>query len=78
MSYTPKTVAGVYHPMIADMYLKTSSAEKVLVMQTNRHFDNHGDHMDDEYYELLMDLNDIRSKAEQKVGHFDRIDIRTH
>jgi hypothetical protein len=61
------------------MYLKKDygafdRAEDVLVIETN--FSDYKDE-DDSLMALLDDLQSIQMIAESKVGHFDRVDIRS-
>lgn len=77
-----RPVTGVTHPLVADMYLKKdhsqASDQDVLVIEALKH-DNEEEHYDsfDSYMlDLLMDLEDLKQKAEKKVGRFDRVDIR--
>jgi hypothetical protein len=81
MLAVPEQLHAVTHPMVASMYLKKDFSslgnEDVLVIQTN--FSKHdNDYQDFDSYltELLMDLNDLKRQAQDKIGHFDRIDIR--
>jgi hypothetical protein len=83
MMNVPEVLTSVSHPLVSSIYLKkdygsANSAEDVLVIETN--FTEAGE---DENYEaclttLLGDLHDLQIQAEEKIGHFDRIDIRTH
>jgi hypothetical protein len=83
MLTVPERMKTVTHPMIASMYLKkdyhgTDDAEDVLVIKTN--YDEYAENYEsfDSYLmKLLGDLNDLRTQAEEEVGKFDRIDIRT-
>lgn len=83
MLNTPSRVTGVSHPLIREMYLKKdfttgNYSEDVLVIETALEDEN--GHKDFDLYlaELLNDLKDVQIQAEQKIGPFDRIDIRTH
>ena len=86
-----KTVSGITHPLVAEMYIKKGyapydigneiPAEDILVIETyfERSEDqDYASHSDSYLFDLLADLEDLKSKAQQQVGHFDRIDIRTH
>ncbi len=74
-------VSGISHPLVADIYLKKDLINKhnnVLVIEA-RNNENFNDHEEYDSYliDLLVDLEDLKNKAQQKVGSFDRIDIRT-
>jgi hypothetical protein len=76
MLAVPEQLKSVTHPLISSMYLKKDygairDGEDVLVIETN--FD--GSH-DSSLMELLGDLPTLQLLAEQKVGAFDRVDIR--
>jgi hypothetical protein len=87
---TPQHVTGISHPLVADMYLKKDfkgSEQQVLVIEARgRDFfednegngDNHEEHDDSDSYlvDLLADLENLKERAEERVGNFDRIDIR--
>lgn len=76
---------GITHPSVRDAYLKTVSNpdhtkfEDVLVLETY-HEDGKQelDGFDSYLIELLNDLEDLKNKAEAKVGHIDRVDICHH
>jgi len=81
---TLKPVSGISHPLIADMYLKkdfSADQQDVLVIQARHHDieDNDTEHdaYDSHLIDLLLDLEELKAKAEEKIGHFDRIDIRS-
>ncbi len=77
----PEQVKGIHHPHINEMYLckeagATPAMNKgVLVIETNAMDENSSDY-DSYILDLLIDLNDLKSRVEEKVGAFDRIDIR--
>tara|TARA_B100002019_G_C20819255_1_gene379760 strand:+ start:55 stop:324 length:270 start_codon:yes stop_codon:yes gene_type:complete len=82
---TLKPVLGITHPMIADMYLKkdfnSKQEENVLIIHARKQLedDNQSEHdgFDSYLIDLLIDLEELKDKAKRKVGHFDRVDIRT-
>lgn len=80
---TIKQVHGVTHPLIADMYLKqghSSKNDNVLVIETHRldkDCDGSINKFDHDLTDLYLDLDDLKTKAESKVGKFNRIDIRS-
>jgi hypothetical protein len=83
MLAVPEQLSAVSHPMIASMYLKkdfgSDGNEDVLVIETNYSKSEEDYESFDSYLmELLIDLNDLKRQAEDKIGRFDRIDIRTH
>jgi hypothetical protein len=88
MKIVPEHVTGVYHPMVREMYLKkdfgnglSNKAQDVLVIETvarPMHDDEAYDTFDSYLLDILGDLDDLKSQAQNKIGHFDRVDIRTH
>lgn len=86
MLSTQQTLNGITHPLISSIFLKKDFSdpskyhEDVLVIETNfNHNDAEHDEAFDSYLiELLSDLNDLKVQAEEKIGKFDRVDIRTH
>lgn len=85
---TLKPVSGISHPLIANMYLKKDFGssdhnleQNVLVIEAREHNteDNNEDDCSFDSYliDLYMDLEELKVKAEEKIGTFDRIDIRT-
>lgn len=72
----------ISHPLVASMYLKKDfgdknhgSQEDVLVIETAFHETTP---LRDAFLtELLFDLQEIHELAEERIGKFDRIDIRT-
>ncbi len=80
------TIPAISHPLISSVYLKTDFGtdmsqyrEDVLVIEPNFNHEN-TDHESFDLYltTLLGDLQDIQHQAEERLGHFDRVDIRTH
>lgn len=67
----PERLEGIVHPLISDMYIKHdfhgAETESVLVIKANSRA-NH-------WFDLMADLRGISFMAEQKYGHFDRVDI---
>lgn len=80
------SLTGISHPLISSIFLKKDFAEDsakyhedVLVIETNFTHDNTKDEAFETYLNaLLLDLPDLKMQAEEKVGRFDRVDIRTH
>lgn len=77
----------ITHPLVSSIFLKKDYSgdasryhEDVLVIETNfNHNAADNDEAFDSYLvELLSDLNDLKIQAEEKIGKFDRVDIRTH
>lgn len=81
MLNVPERITSVSHPLVSSIYLKkdyANDASDVLVIETNfSHTDNENDQFDSYLTELLGDLRELKAEAEKKVGHFDRVDIRT-
>ena len=76
---------GITHPLVRNAFFKKDCSaqnkrhEDVLVLETA--FDRDGREYEsfDRYLsDLLLDLEDLKSQAEIKFGHIDRIDIRSH
>ena len=83
MLTVPEQLQSVSHPMVSSMYLKkdygSAGNEDVLVIETNySQSEEEYESFDSYLMTLLGDLNDLKKQAEEKVGHIDRIDIRTH
>lgn len=88
MNIVPEHVTGISHPMVREIYLKKDFGngglkhEDVLVIETMPH-EKSGDNLDYESFDsylidILADLDDLKMQAQSKVGHFDRVDIRSH
>lgn len=84
MLAVPQKVTGIYHPLVADMYLKKDFShhncyQDVLVIEV-RSGSEDGEHdgFDSYLTDLLTDLEDLKRQAENKLGCFDRVDIQTH
>lgn len=74
---------GIKHPYIKSLYLeKDSIAQKpqdILVIETDIDLsETEFNAKDERLVELLIDLNELQMLAEQKIGAFDRIDIRSY
>ena len=75
-------ITGITHPNVTAIYLKHDYSQKgraqdVLVIETS--FDpskNQNDQVNSAYMELLKDLRNLQRRAEKKIGHVDRIEIR--
>lgn len=69
---------SITHPLIASMYMKKdfSDQKNVLVIETAFSINDKEETFDSYLIDLLMDLEDLKNKAENCVGTFDRIDIR--
>lgn len=79
----PERITSLSHPLVREAYLKkdfgTGHKDKdVLVIETlDPDFDDIDHELFDSYLiDLLVDLGDLKNQAEQKVGSFDRVDIR--
>jgi hypothetical protein len=82
MMNVPERVTSVTHPLISSIYLKKDysgvrSSEDVLVIETNFSHEEPEENFDTHLSALLSDLHDLQIQAEEKIGHFDRVDIRT-
>jgi hypothetical protein len=75
---------NITHPLISSMNMRTDlnrnkPAENVLVIETNFPRLPQDTNMFDSYLmDLLLDLKDLKNKAENYIGKFDRVDIRVH
>ena len=75
-------IKTVVHPLVRSMYLKQDldaghAGETVLVIETN--FTQQDMTNDDSYLvDLLIDLQDLKDKAEKEIGTINRVDIRRH
>lgn len=75
---------SIVHPLVRSAYMKRSEThdhrqEDVLVLETYAHDENEELCGFDTYLiELLTDLEDLKSQAEQRVGSIDRVDISRH
>lgn len=81
---TCRTVSGISHPLVADMYVKSgfgSDHQDVLVIETYKHEtkDSEADRdaFDPYLADLLVDLESLKNQVESKFGHLDRVDIRS-
>lgn len=81
-------VSGISHPLVADMYLKKDfgssndrQEQDVLVIEARGcdFEDNETEHdaFDSYLIDLLLDLEGLKTQVEEKIGTFDRVDIRT-
>jgi len=80
----PKRIRGISHPLVNELYLKTeqtdaSHRESVLVIETcpRAHAEKHNT-PGSSLFDLLNDLDALKQEVEQKIGLFDRIDIKSH
>ncbi len=75
-------IKTVVHPLVRSMYLKKDleaghAGENILVIETN--FTQQDVTADDTYLvDLLIDLQDLKDKAEKEIGTINRVDIRRH
>ncbi len=79
----PERVTSINHPLVSEAYLKKGfsanhESEDILVIETTIHEDEEHDAYDNYLTSFMGDLHDLQLQAEQQIGHFDRIDIRTH
>ncbi len=82
----PQHITGISHPLVKDIYLKKfrtkgHKSEDVLIIEalTDDHYDIHEHEGFDPYIaELLIDLQNLETQVKEKVGSFDRVDIRKH
>lgn len=84
MMNVPQRITGITHPYVHSIYLKKDFGTKerkqdVLVIETIRaKAQADGDSFDSYLIDILTDLKDLKEQAEEQIGHFDRVDIRTH
>lgn len=75
----PRRIKGVSHPFVNEIYMKKEIAEKndiknILVIMTQK---NSGSKANLSMMELLTDLKSLQANIEEKVGQFDRVDIKS-
>lgn len=80
----PQQVKGITHPLVSDIYLKKEfgyghHSENVLVIEARSNDDEEMEFntFDSYLIDLLTDLEDLKEQAEEKIGKFDRVDIRS-
>ena len=80
----PQRVTGISHPLVREVYLKkecrTNQQDKSVLIIEARESELEQDHelFDSYLVELLGDLEELKKAVQNKIGVFDRIDIRTH
>lgn len=83
-NFNTDVVRTVVHPLVRSMYLKKDISsyfqpENVLVIETNFDPQEGVDHDSDSYLmDLLIDLQDLKARAEKEIGAVTRVDIRRH
>tara|TARA_B100002003_G_C14053415_1_gene507294 strand:- start:716 stop:973 length:258 start_codon:yes stop_codon:yes gene_type:complete len=85
MNMIPEHVAGITYPMVYDIYVKKEYKgdlmdhyEDVMVIETKWEKSQSYENFDSYLVDLLGDLEDLKSQVENKMGHIDRVDIRSH
>ena len=79
---TVDMIKTVVHPLVHAMYSKKDyheghEGENILIIETN--FNRQDISNDDSYLvDLLIDLQDLKDKAEKEIGPVNRVDIRQH
>ncbi len=75
----PEKIQAVSHPLIEAMYVKhEQGGADVLIIETNFSAEKTDGEVYSSYMtELLFDLENLKEIAEEKIGHIDRVDIRT-
>lgn len=76
---SPSQLIHISHPHVTSAYIKQdlaaqTSGKQVLVIETD--IDVAKLENEDEYLDLLMDLKDIRSRAQKQFGDISRVDIK--
>lgn len=76
---SPSQLIHISHPHVTSAYIKQDLAaqtagKQVLVIETD--IDVAKAENEDEYLDLLMDLKDIRSRAQRQFGDISRVDIK--
>lgn len=80
----PEQLKGISHPLVSSICIRkglgaNNQEEDILVIDTRFPDDEKNKYMFDSYLmDLLVDLEELKKQAEQRVGKFDRIDIKTH
>lgn len=78
---SPAHIVHIAHPVVTSAYIKQdlnaeTQGKQVLVLETEfdvEHTDN-----EDKYFDLLVDLTDIKKQAEVQFGDISRVDIKGH
>jgi hypothetical protein len=84
MQLTTNRLRNIRHPLVSSVHMRKDfapnhRAEDVLVIETSFPEAERGKKSFDSYLlDLLVDLKDLKSRAETQVGKFDRVDIRLH
>ncbi len=73
----------IKHPYINSIYLErddlAAKPEDILVIETEIDLsETEFNARDERLIELLTDLNELQMMAEQNIGSFDRVDIRSY
>jgi hypothetical protein len=78
----PSHLLHITHPHVTAAYIKQDVAalndgKQVLVLETELSVDSPASEDEDKYFDLLVDLNDIREQVEMQFGNISRVDIRS-
>jgi hypothetical protein len=77
----PDRLKSFAHPLVSSIYKKmdySTGSENVLVIETRFPDADEDEGSSDSYLmDLLLDLNNLKLQAESRLGHIDRVDIRT-
>ena len=78
---SPSQIIHLAHPSIVTAYIKQDveadkTGKQILVLETDISSDVTSEIEEDKYFDLLVDLQDIRKKAEKQFGNISRVDIR--
>lgn len=84
MQLTTNRLKHIRHPLVSSLHMRKDfspnhRAEDVLVIEASfPDTENRKKPIDAYLLDLLVDLKDLKSRAETQVGKFDRVDIRLH
>lgn len=75
----PSHILHISHPSVTSAYIKQDlesdmNGKQVLVLETG--FDVEHPSGEDQYFDLLIDLKDIKRFVEKQFGDISRVDIR--
>lgn len=79
MLNVPEEVKGLSHPRIASAFITKKADENILILEMHPDMiDAHANHdlFDSYLNEVLMDLEELKRRAEEQAGSVDHIDIR--
>ncbi len=78
---SPSHILHIPHPHVTSAYIKQDldskqAGKQVLVLETAIEVGS-GEKEEDQYFDLLVDLPEIKQNVEMQFGDISRVDIRT-